>query len=173
MADNPGEAKELGRQILGFDDQTLKDKRFELVKVGNIHKFNQNPTFAEYLIKTGDSILVEAGPVDIVWGIGLSQDSNDIDYIYTWHGLNLLGFVLMEVRDFLKEFGHFKPLENPMQSPWTKFPNIDNHDMFWRMGMGEDYLIQFYNYYDELTEKEKTIYRLTNPAPYDWTDTYE
>jgi ribA/ribD-fused uncharacterized protein len=171
--DRPGEAKELGRQVLGFDDQIWNEKRFDIVKIGNIHKFNQNPAFADYLINTGDKVLVEASPVDIVWGIGLSKESIYIDNIYAWHGLNLLGFVLMEVRDFLKEFGHFKPLENSPQTPWTKFPNIDKYNMFWRMGKGEDYLMLFYKYYSGLTDKEKIIFNLTNPVPYDWKDFYE
>ncbi len=171
-SDKPGEAKELGRQVLGFDDQVWSDKRFEIVKIGNIHKFNQNPAFADYLIKTGDRVLVEASPVDIVWGIGLSPDSQNIDNIYAWRGLNLLGFVLMEVRDFLKEFGHFNPLENALQTPWSKFPNIDKHDMFWRVGIGEEYLTQFYKFYKGLSEREKTIFQLTNPAPHHWTDIY-
>ncbi|MBK9983575.1 MAG: NADAR family protein [Saprospiraceae bacterium] len=103
----PGEAKELGRQVSGYDDRVWQENKFEIVKLGNIHKFNQHPPNAEYLLKTDDRILVEASPVDTIWGIGLSQDSKDIDNIYAWRGENLLGFVLMETRDFLKEFGHF------------------------------------------------------------------
>lgn len=170
--DKPGEAKELGRQVLGFDDQVWNDNRFEIVKIGNIHKFNQNPDLADYLLQTGDRVLVEASPVDIIWGIGLSQDSQDIDNIYAWRGLNLLGFALMEVRDLLKEFGQFKPLNNAQQTPWAEFPNVDKHDMFWKMGKGEDCLIQFYKYYSGLTDREKTIFKLTNPAPYEWKDIY-
>jgi predicted NAD-dependent protein-ADP-ribosyltransferase YbiA (DUF1768 family) len=37
-----------------------------------------------------------------LWGIGLAQTSKDIDNVYAWKGLNLLGFVLMETRDYLK-----------------------------------------------------------------------
>ena len=88
VADKPGEVKELGRQVLGFDDHVWNDKLFEIVRIGNIHKFNQHPILADYLIKTGDRVLVETSPVDIVWGIGLSQDSMDIDNIYAWRGLN-------------------------------------------------------------------------------------
>ncbi len=136
--DKPGEAKALGRQVLGYDEQSWNKKKFDIVKLGNIHKFNQHPKFAEYLLKTDNRILVEASPVDKIWGIGLSQESNDIDNIYAWRGQNLLGFVLMATRDFLKEFGHFKALDNTFQPPWTKFPNINSSDMFWRMGKKED-----------------------------------
>lgn len=115
--EKPAEAKKLGRQVLGYDDQTWNEKKFEIVKLGNIHKFNQHPKFASYLLKTENKILVEASPVDTVWGIGLSQDSNEIENIYAWRGQNLLGFALMATRNFLKEFGHFKPLDNSFQTP--------------------------------------------------------
>lgn len=171
--EKPGEAKELGRQVLGYDEQTWNEKKFDIVKLGNIHKFNQHPKFAYYLLKTENRILVEASPVDTIWGIGLSQESNDIENIYAWRGQNLLGFALMATRDFLKEFGHFKPLDNSFQSPWNKFPNVDSSDMFWRMGKGEDYLSEFNKYYQKLNDKEKMIYKLTNPEPYDWTEFYD
>ena len=171
--EKPGEAKEIGRQVIGFDEQTWNDNRFEIVKRGNIHKFNQYPKFAEYLLKTHNRILVEASPVDTIWGIGLSQDNNEIENIYAWRGQNLLGFTLMEVRDFLKVFGHFQALNNSVQPPWNEFPNIDINDLFWQMGKGEDYLIKFNDYYFKLTEREKIIYKLTNPEPFDWKGFYE
>lgn len=105
--DKPGEAKELGRRVMGFDESIWKQKRRNIVRLGNIHKFNQNRELGEYLLKTGDRILVEASPVDTVWGVGLAADNEDIQSVYQWQGLNLLGFVLMEVRDFLSEFGFF------------------------------------------------------------------
>ncbi len=110
----PGEAKDLGRQVMGFDEQIWNNKRFDIVKSGNIHKFNQYPALTDYLLKTESRILVEASPIDTIWGIGLSPDDEQINNIYAWPGLNLLGFALMEVRDFLKEFGHFKSSENSL-----------------------------------------------------------
>jgi ribA/ribD-fused uncharacterized protein len=169
----PGEAKELGRQVIGYDESIWNDRKFEIVKVGNIHKFNQHPELADYLLKTENRILVEASPVDTIWGIGLSQDSGDIENIYNWRGQNLLGFALMETRDFLREFGLFKPLNNSIPPPWAKFPAVDSQDMFWRMGIGEDYINTFVNYYAALKDKEKTIYKLTNPQPFGWTNFYD
>ncbi len=171
--DKPAEAKELGRQVIGYDDQTWNEKKFEIVRLGNIHKFNQHSEYADYLLKTDNRVLVEASPVDTIWGIGLSQDAGDIENIYAWRGTNLLGFALMEARDFLDEFGLFKPLDNAIQPPWIKFPKIDSSDMFWRMGKGEDHIKIFDNYYTSLSDREKTIYRLTNPQPYDWTNFYD
>jgi ribA/ribD-fused uncharacterized protein len=171
--DKPGEAKELGRQVLGYNELIWNESKFNIVKLGNIHKFNQHPNLANYLLKTENRILVEASPVDPIWGIGLSQDSNDIGNIYTWRGQNLLGFALMMARDFLKEFGHFKPLDDSFQAPWSKFPTIESTDTFWRMGRGKDYLERFNQYYYKLSEREKVIYKLTNPQPYAWTGFYD
>lgn len=100
--EKPGEAKELGRQVLGYDDAIWNEKKFEIVKQGNIYKFSQYPELTDYLLRTENRVLVEASPVDTIWGIGLAQDSQDITNIDAWPGLNLLGFVLMEVRDYLK-----------------------------------------------------------------------
>ena len=166
----PAEAKELGRSIPGFDDQVWNQKRYEIVKIGSIHKFNQHPALADYLLKTENRILVEASPVDTIWGIGLAPESEYKENIYAWRGQNLLGFALMEARDFLQSFGHFEPLSNSMQPAWKMFPGIDPYDMFWRMGRGEDYLMQFLQYYQSLTEREKTIFDLTNIPPIDWAD---
>ncbi|GGH27662.1 NADAR family protein [Sphingobacterium alkalisoli] len=171
--DKPGEAKELGRQVNGYNDLTWNKKKFDIVKLGNIHKFNQYPKFAEYLLKTENRILVEASPVDTIWGIGLSQDSSEIKNVHAWRGQNLLGFALMVARDFLNDFGHFSPLKNAIQTPWAKFPNVDGDGMFWRMGKVEDYLTEFSKYYQSLNDREKTIYKLTNPQPYGWNQFYD
>ena len=99
----PGEAKELGRQVTGYDEEIWNEKKFDIVKAGNIYKFHQNPLLADFLLKTGDRVLVEASPVDMIWGIGLAQDDKDVENVDAWKGQNLLGFALMEARDFLRE----------------------------------------------------------------------
>jgi ribA/ribD-fused uncharacterized protein len=47
-------------------------------------------------------VLVEASPVDSVWGIGLAADDEQAASPDRWPGLNLLGFALMEVRSRLR-----------------------------------------------------------------------
>jgi ribA/ribD-fused uncharacterized protein len=74
-ASTPGEAKALGRQIRSFDEATWREHRFSIVVRGNREKFRRNPALAQYLHETGSRVLVEASPVDLVWGIGL--DVND------------------------------------------------------------------------------------------------
>ncbi|PHM29390.1 N-glycosidase [Xenorhabdus budapestensis] len=56
-----------------------------------------------FLLQTGDKVLVEASPVDRIWGIGMAEDNSNICNPLTWDGLNLLGFALMTVREKLKK----------------------------------------------------------------------
>lgn len=172
-AETPKQAKELGRQVIGFDEDLWNANRFDIVKKGNIHKFNQHPNFANFLLNSGSKILVEASPVDIIWGTGLDQDSQHINNPHFWRGLNLLGFALMEVRDFLNTFGHFSEIKTPVELPWKIYPGVHPYDMFWRMGKGEDSIIHFSDYYSKLSSKEKEIIKLTKPAPYEWKDFYD
>lgn len=98
QAPNPGAAKALGRQVRGFDEAVWLKSRFSIVVRANEAKFAQNADLGEFLQKTGARILVEASPVDSVWGIGLAQDDEKANNPNLWPGLNLLGFALMRVR---------------------------------------------------------------------------
>ncbi len=99
--ESPAEAKKLGRKVKNFQEEIWLEKRFQIVVEGNLLKFSQNKDIKTYLLQTGDRIIVEASPVDEIWGIGLSRDSEHAEQPQHWPGLNLLGFALMEVRDQL------------------------------------------------------------------------
>ncbi|RZJ56114.1 MAG: NADAR family protein [Flavobacterium sp.] len=99
----PAEAKKLGREVKNYVDTIWLENRFEIVKEGNLLKFSQNKDLKEFLINTNERILVEASPVDPIWGIGMASDHKDVNNPEKWKGLNLLGFALMEVRDELKK----------------------------------------------------------------------
>lgn len=73
--------------------------RFEIVVRANVAKFDQHPELGEFLRQTGSRVLVEASPVDRIWGIGLAQGDARASDPNLWNGLNLLGFALMQVRD--------------------------------------------------------------------------
>ena len=101
-ARTPAEAKNLGRQVRGFDDAAWNARRMAIVVRGNREKFAQHPELREFLLNTHDRVLVEASPVDRIWGIGLAADDERAADPRRWDGLNLLGFTLMEVRDRLQ-----------------------------------------------------------------------
>jgi ribA/ribD-fused uncharacterized protein len=101
-ARHPDEAKKLGRQVTGFNPQVWDEQKYELVQASNYQKFSQHPQLKDYLLTTGDRVLVEASPVDAIWGIGLAATHPDAMQPAKWPGENLLGFALMEVRDQLR-----------------------------------------------------------------------
>ena len=101
-ASTPKAAKALGREVRPFDSGRWEQARVEIVVEGNLAKFGQNPHLWRYLDGTGDAVLVEASPVDAIWGIGLAEDDPRARRPHEWRGLNLLGFALMDVRERLR-----------------------------------------------------------------------
>lgn len=114
-ADRPEQVRSHGVTIAGFDEAKWSEWKYEIVKEGNFHKFNQNKKLRAYLLSTGDAVLAEANPFDKVWGIGLSADAKHVSDPYAWEGLNLLGFALMEIREYLRNFAQFSS-NNPDSS---------------------------------------------------------
>ena len=100
-AGHPAEAKKLGGRVAGFDEDAWRAHRFEIVVAGNAAKFGQDPALADYLRGTGERILVEASPLDRIWGIGMTRDDPAAEDPARWRGRNLLGFALMRVRERL------------------------------------------------------------------------
>jgi hypothetical protein len=101
-ATNPGAAKAAGREIRYFDEQIWVNQRFAIVVAANLAKFSQHSALGEFLLNTHDRVLVEASPVDKIWGIGLAVDHPAAKNPHAWQGLNLLGFALMQVREQLR-----------------------------------------------------------------------
>lgn len=91
-------AKEIGREVRGFNQGVWEANRFEIVVTANLAKFSANSALRDFLLGTDGKVLVEASPVDRVWGIGLAKDDSRCDDPRKWKGLNLLGYALMEVR---------------------------------------------------------------------------
>lgn len=96
--------KDLGRSISNFNQELWDANKFDIVRKGNFLKFSQNKNLKKILLSTGNKILVEASHYDKIWGIGLSEsDAYKLcpeDFLK--NGQNLLGKILMSVRDELK-----------------------------------------------------------------------
>lgn len=101
-AAGPGEARKLGRTVRGFVESRWSEARMEIVTAANVLKFGQNAELKRYLLGTGDCILVEASPLDRIWGIGLDPWNPLATAPTHWQGTNLLGFALMTARDRLR-----------------------------------------------------------------------
>ncbi|RSM69129.1 DUF1768 domain-containing protein [Amycolatopsis sp. WAC 01375] len=97
-ARHPREAKALGREVRGFVQGRWEDERYGIVLDGTIAKFGQHPDLRDFLLGTKNRVLVEASPLDAIWGIGLATDHPQVENAERWRGLNLLGFALGEAR---------------------------------------------------------------------------
>jgi ribA/ribD-fused uncharacterized protein len=97
-AAHPAQAKRAGRLVRGFDEEVWRRERYALVADGSTYIFGQDPALRAFLAATGDRVLVEASPVDRIWGIGLAAKDERARDPARWRGENLLGFALMEAR---------------------------------------------------------------------------
>ncbi|GAB3712890.1 NADAR family protein [Amycolatopsis oliviviridis] len=102
QAPDPKTAKILGREVSGFDAETWERHRFDVVVDGNLEKFRQHAEEREFLLSTGDKVIVEASRMDLVWGSGVAREDKNATRPDYWRGQNLLGFALMEVREQLR-----------------------------------------------------------------------
>jgi ribA/ribD-fused uncharacterized protein len=100
---DPREQKKIGRSVKNFDPKQWSDVAWQVVYNGNRAKFEQNPSMLKQLMETGDRELVEASPYDKIWGIGMGQDDPRALDKTKWDGTNLLGDVLTQLRDDLKQ----------------------------------------------------------------------
>jgi ribA/ribD-fused uncharacterized protein len=96
---HPHLVKQLGREIKPYDDASWDTVRQGFMAYVNLLKFRQNPKWGEQLKATGNRILVEASPVDRIWGIGRTVQEAAAGA--EWNGRNLLGEALMTVRGML------------------------------------------------------------------------
>lgn len=102
-AQTPKACKDLGRsRQIPFDENIWHENRERIYKEVLLDKFTSSEAIKAQLTHTMDKTLVEASPYDKIWGIGLSADHPDVENPSKWKGLNLLGKVLMEIREEIK-----------------------------------------------------------------------
>ncbi|KAK4116910.1 DUF1768-domain-containing protein [Canariomyces notabilis] len=122
-ASHPRQVKALGRKVSNFSDDVWHAHREEIVRRGNMLKFTRpvdekdgkwevvaagaqdgttgSKNLRELLLATGDREIVEASPMDRIWGIGFGAANAGKVGRERW-GLNLLGRALMAVREELR-----------------------------------------------------------------------
>lgn len=102
VAYDPSTAKAIGRSVKGYVDEEWAKTRYGHMFDACLAKF-YGTELEDDLMKTGDKIIVEASPYDKIWGVGLGENDPLILDEKNWKGENLLGKVLMEVRQFIRE----------------------------------------------------------------------
>ena len=93
--------KAIGRKVLHFCPRRWGEVCRLIVYRGNLAKFTQNPTMYTELMDSGTKIIVEASPVDKIWGIGLHYNDDRVLDVANWNGTNWLGEAIMQVRSDL------------------------------------------------------------------------
>lgn len=105
----PRDYQILGRKVKNYNDEIWNKVRYQAMLDGLTLKFSQNEKLKKYLLSTNNELLVEASPVDDVWGCGFAKNDKQGKPLKQWRtpslwrGQNLLGFALMELRDDLKK----------------------------------------------------------------------
>jgi hypothetical protein len=100
--DSAKEQQALGREVENFNAKHWDENKYGIVWFANYLKFTQHTDLAERLLATENKILAEASPYDLVWGIGFEAEDEQALNIENWQGQNLLGKVLMSVREALR-----------------------------------------------------------------------
>jgi ribA/ribD-fused uncharacterized protein len=100
--DDPAKQKKLGRRVSPFRGGVWERECRRIVKDGNMAKFSQNPELKAALFATAGTTLVEASPLDQIWGVGLAASDPAIQNRATWRGENRLGEALTQVREELQ-----------------------------------------------------------------------
>jgi len=98
----PWDAKRMGREVRGYDEEIWSEYREGAMYNAIINKFRSNDKLKQQLLDTGDKILVEGTPMDPIWGVMIKWDDDRILDEKNWKGQNLLGKVLMRVRNDLR-----------------------------------------------------------------------
>ncbi|UFN55879.1 hypothetical protein [Microbulbifer celer] len=63
--------------------------------------------------------------------------------------------------------------DNPPEPPWIKYPEYSSNDIFWRMGEGETYLMEYvWPYLRYASEVELKSYKEKYPEPNSWSGWY-
>gem|GEM_PF-2538663 len=102
LGSNPAIAKKLGREVSGYDEEAWSTSRFDAMYAAVKAKFESDRVLTKQLMETDTKTLVEASPVDIIWGVGIHEKDDAILDESNWKGQNLLGKVLMKVRTELQ-----------------------------------------------------------------------
>lgn len=100
--ENAAEMWKIGRDVINFNDALWAQQKVKFMTDALAEKFSQNAELAAKLVATGDSVIAACIADDSVWGTGKSMEDPDKADPSTWTGQNLLGQILVLVRNALK-----------------------------------------------------------------------
>ena len=103
MAQQPNYAKSLGRKVKNYNDEQWEKVRVDIMKEVVYDKFSQTNLKYQMLEDGNNREFVESSPYDSIWGIGMKDNDPKINDKDNWKGQNLLGKVMNDVYQKLKE----------------------------------------------------------------------
>ena len=109
---DPKQVKALGRSLKNFNKDVWDANCMKIVTQGNYLKFTQNKTLLKQMLSDNPKMLVEASPVDTIWGVGLHFDDPLILNKANWRGENKLGQCLVQAREQIKKEKALKITKN-------------------------------------------------------------
>lgn len=156
---DPAKCKKIaGQKFAEFDSELWEKTCVAIVKRGVKAKFAQNRSILKILLNTGNALLAECSPYDKKWGIGIDINDPQRFFVANWKGKNLLGRILMEVRDELRQ--------ELLASTNGRLEYVEAHELEpiteWKMTAGE--LKRIPQFYDAIHAYSDTLkdYRVRN-----------
>lgn len=98
----PSRCKKMAYEIKNFDTKAWQSVARQVMLRAVLAKFRQNTPARQKLLGTGDALLVYATPFGQYWATGLEISDNRHIEPEKWRGRNVLGSILIEVREILK-----------------------------------------------------------------------
>lgn len=99
--EDPSVQKAFGKKVKGFRKPVWEAVARDVVMRGSLAKFTSTARLRDMLLDTRGTVLVEASPTDVIWGIGLAEYDPDALDRKKWRGTNWLGQVLTDLREHL------------------------------------------------------------------------
>ncbi|WP_246320268.1 NADAR family protein [Paenibacillus qinlingensis] len=152
LAPTPMAAARMGRERSRPLRSDWEEVKLDIMYEAVLAKIQQHETVRDILLSTGSCVLVEHTKNDAYWG-----DNGD------GTGQNMLGRILMQIRGDLEGYA---PIFLVPQ--WIAYPEEHPYSMFWRMGAGEDYVMNLSKWKDELSVGAKREYDCYFKRPDDW-----
>ena len=91
--------KALGKKVKDFKQEEWDSAKYEIMREGVSAKFAQYPELRKQLEETGDRKIGFADARNVFWGIGSSESVEKSKHPEKWRGKNMLGHIMMELRD--------------------------------------------------------------------------
>ena len=130
--DDPYELVDLHKKAANYDRNKWLPEAEKVLYMANLAKYSQNSSARSALLETQDNLIGEAS-YSRKWGIGIPiQDKNAMNH-HCWTGKNIMGKILMKIRDALKNENDNERRSTP-ETNYYHDKHYSNDKMCWFCG---------------------------------------